>query len=122
MRKVAHITKNWVKLAKQETSYGQTLYELYESGKMSKATVWSFLFSGIKARRSHKTVHPSVLEAYHRTKADYVHMTNEEILLRDEEWEKEYGRNRKLVTEEEQIEQLGTLKQEPEEEEEIEKW
>ena len=121
MRRVAHITKNWVKLAKQETSYGQTLYELYESGRMSRATVWSFLFSGIKARRSHKTVSPSVLESYHRTKGDYKHMTNEELQERDRLWERVYGKDRKVVTEEEQIEELGTLKQQ-QEEEEIEKW
>ena len=83
-----------------------------EEGVYSRATVWNMLFAGIRTRRYHKPVKESVLRACRETKNSYQHMTNEELLERDKEWERQYGRNRKISSDfnEDKYGVLGDLK------------
>ena len=115
MKKIAWITKNWRKLAKEDRPYGdRSLLDLYEGGELGRGTVWNILFAGVKTRRHNKPAKQSVLDAYEATKEKFIPMSCAELEARDKEWDKRYP-SKIRVEEEEDYGAMGTLEKPKEE-------
>ena len=115
MRRIAWRVKNWRKLAKitpawtspfADSPATKSLYDLYLDGWYSRATLFNILFASIKTRRNCKPVKESLLKA--TREHTYVHMTNEEILERDKEWDQQYP-SLKATPQEDEWKELGVM-------------
>jgi len=100
MRNIQVHPKNWTRLLLEDPE----LCSMIDKG-FPRATAWAMMFRG-QPWKKRKPIRESLLKAIRES--EYVHLTNDEILARDKEWDERYpSLKAKPEFEHDEIEQLG---------------